>query len=110
MALRQQLSHQYTRGANTLVVYLLDPEIEQALARPEGADPSFPESFRRAAADELRSLPSTAQWPVILTSAEVRAPCARVLEGDFPELAIVSYQDLSPDMAIQPIARISLER
>ena len=32
----------------------------------------------------------------------------KLIEKDFPRLAVLSYQELSPDMNIQPIARISL--
>ena len=53
------------------------------------------------------SLTPTAQSPVILTSLGVRARLRRELEKEFPQLSVVSYQELNPDMNIQPIARIS---
>ena len=40
---------------------------------------------------------------------EIRRYFRKLVELEFPHLAVLSYQELSPDMNIQPIARISLE-
>ena len=54
-------------------------------------------------------MPPTAQDPVVLTTALIRYRLRKALRGAFPRLSVLSYQELSPDMNIQPIARISLE-
>jgi type III secretion protein V len=40
---------------------------------------------------------------------DVRRAMRKFIEKDFPRLVVLSYQELSPDMNIQPIARISLD-
>jgi type III secretion protein V len=57
--------------------------------------------------DEVGNLPPTAQNPVILTTQEVRLRLRKEVAHEFPHLNVLSYQELSPDMNIQPIARIS---
>ena len=55
-----------------------------------------------------RNLPPSAQQPVVLTTMEIRRYFRKLVELEFPHLAVLSYQELSPEMNIQPIARISL--
>jgi hypothetical protein len=104
--LRRYISHKYTRGRNTLVVYLMDARSEEVIRQPE-LDATAEGAIRAAVREEVGSLPPTAQTPVILTSMEVRRRLRRLVSAEFPNLAVVSYQELSPDMNIQPIARIS---
>jgi type III secretion protein V len=56
---------------------------------------------------EVGSLSTAAQNPVLLTSMDIRRTLQKLIEPDFPNLAVLSYQELSPEMNIQPIARIS---
>lgn len=105
--LKRQISHKYTRGASTLIVYLLDPEIEARLtpdARPEA---DLAEKILKAVRQELQSISRYAQIPAILTTIEVRAILRDLLKYEFPTLAVLAYQELSPNLNIQPIARIS---
>jgi type III secretory pathway component EscV/tetratricopeptide (TPR) repeat protein len=109
MSLRRYISHKYMRGGNTLVVYLMDPKIEARMSDSAKNPLSGKEKSRLidAVRDEIGSLPPTAQVPVILTTYLVRKPLWRLINEDFPNLAVLSYQELSPDMNIQPIARIT---
>ena len=108
-SLKRYISHKYTRGGNTLVVFLLSPEIEERI----GAGAAHPLSgeerthVKQAVTDELGKLSSTAKNPVLLTTTDARRPIRKLLEADFPNLAVVSYQELSPDLNIQALARIS---
>lgn len=105
--LKRQISHKYTRGQSTLIVYLLDPEVEKRFRRPGGLEARELAAFHRAVREEVSSLPPTSQSPVILTTMEVRPAVRRSLFPEFPRLAVLSYQELSPEMNIQAIARIS---
>lgn len=108
-SLRRYISHKYTRGASTLTVYLLDREIEKRIgnidAQPLTA--AEHEEFKKAVRQEVDSLPPTAKTPVVLTIMGIRKTVRNLIKADFPNLAVLSYTDLSPDMNIQPIARIS---
>ena len=117
-ALKRYISHKYTRGGNTLVVYLLDPQIEEtvrgAIQHTQSGsylalEPEITQEVLTAVRNEVGNLPPTAQNPVILTTMEIRRYFRKLVELEFPHLAVLSYQELSPDMNIQPIARIALD-
>ena len=117
-ALKRYISHKFTRGGNTLVVYLLDPQIEEtvraAIQHTQSGsylalEPEITQEMLTATRNEVGNLPPTAQNPVILTTMEIRRYFRKLVELEFPHLAVLSYQELSPDMNIQPIARISLD-
>lgn len=117
-ALKRYISHKFTRGGNTLVVYLLDPQIEETVRgsiqhTQSGSylalEPEITQEILTSVRNEVGNLPPTAQNPVILTTMEIRRYFRKLVELEFPHLAVLSYQELSPDMNIQPIARISLE-
>jgi type III secretion protein V len=87
-------------------VYLLDPKVEERLEQPLPLSRDDRSALLRALTEEIGSLPPTAQNPVILTTASVRLRLRREMGADFPRTAVLAYQELSPDMNIQPIARI----
>lgn len=107
---KRYISHKYTRGGNTLVVYLLDPQIETIVRKLNENELSNLEHSKilNAIHQEVEKLPPTTQNPIILTTIEVRKKFWRLIHNSFPRLAVLCYQELSPDMNIQPIARISL--
>lgn len=109
-SLKSYISHKYTRGGGTLVVYLLDREIERRISNI-GAQPLTDQenkNLKEAFGREVGSLPpGAALSPVLLTTMDIRRTVRKLIEKDFPNLAVLSYQELSPDTNIQPIARIS---
>lgn len=106
-AFRRYISHKYTRGQNTLLVYLLDAAIEERLKQAERLLPEEHAELLQVVRDEAGNLPPTATNPVILTTHDIRLRMRTEIRHEFPHLAVLSYQELSPDMNIQPIARIS---
>ena len=52
--------------------------------------------------------PPGGQPPVLLTAIDVRRFARKLIEGDFPELPVVSYQEIVPEVRIQPLGRIQL--
>jgi type III secretion protein V len=117
-ALKRYVSHKYARGTGTLVVYLLDPQIEDAvrssIKRTSAGthlalEPDIAQEIVQAVKNECGHLPPTAQRPVILTSMDIRRYVRKLLEYEFnPPFSVVSYQELSPELNIQPVARISI--
>jgi type III secretion protein V len=109
IVLRRYISHKYTRGQNTLVVLLLEPALEDLIHGWRLSPASDEEKNEVIGAVEDEVLTSTnPDTLVILTSVETRRPTRQLLRYAFPALPVVSYQELSPDINIQPIARIGL--
>ncbi len=117
-AMKRYVSHKYARGTNTLVVYLLDPQIEEAIrgsikrtsaGTHLALEPDIAQEIVQAVKNECGHLPPTAQRPVILTAMDIRRYVRKLLEYEFnPPFSVVSYQELSPELNIQPVARISI--
>ncbi|WP_224249382.1 type III secretion system export apparatus subunit SctV [Hyalangium gracile] len=116
-AMRRYISHKYARGTGTLVVYLLDPQIEEAIrgsikrtsaGTHLALEPEIAQEIVQAVKSECGHLPPSAQRPVILTAMDIRRYVRKLLEYEFnPPFSVLSYQELAPDLNIQPVARIS---
>ena len=115
MSLRRYLSHRYA-SERRLRAYLLDPAVEEAvresiqktdrgsyLAMEPGLSREIVEAVRRQLALEGDDLP-----PAVLTTMELRRYVRRLLEVDFPELPVLSFTELLPELQIQPVARVGL--
>ncbi len=117
--LKRYVTHKYAGNTNTLAVYLLDPQIEDmvknAIRTTEkgnylALDPEITQDLIESVGKEIAShpFPPGARPPVILTTAEVRRYFRKIIEIEFQQLSVVSYQELSENLRIQPIARIPL--
>ncbi|MBE7171222.1 MAG: FHIPEP family type III secretion protein [Williamsia sp.] len=112
--LKRSISQQYTKGQSSLMVYILDAAIEETI-NPKHSPSNRPDAawikkFVDAVWNEVDSLPSSAQQPVVLTNINVRPHVKSLLEKRMPDLAVLSYQDLSPELNIQPLAKITLDQ
>jgi flagellar biosynthesis component FlhA len=113
--MKSYIGHKLTRGTGNLTAFLLSPELESAVladvaarcgdaeAQPLTAEQM--DQLRGAIGVELR-LP--AGNLAILTFAGIRSTVRRLIEDQFPKLAVLAYEELPPDLKIQPVARISL--
>jgi type III secretion protein V len=116
-AMRRYISFRYAGIRETLFVHMLDPEIEDvirgAIRRTStgtylSLDPNIAHDILEAIRRELEPLPPTAQKPIIITDAEVRRFVRKMVELEFPELTVLSYQELAPELNIQPVGRITM--
>jgi type III secretion protein V len=116
--LKEYLSHKYTygRGQSTLNVYLLDPVLEKRilahLAHLSGKKNKKPlsleeiEKICQGVRTELSAISPRAVIPAILTMSSIRFFLREMLAAEFPNLPVLSYDELSPATNISPIARI----
>jgi type III secretion protein V len=116
-SMRRHISFRYAAGSDTLFVYLLDPEIEDvirgAIRRTStgsflSLDPTIAHDILDAIRQEIVEQPPTAQPPVIVTDMELRRFVRKMVELEFQNLAVLSYQELTPELNIQPIGRITM--
>jgi hypothetical protein len=116
--LRSYISQRFTWSEHTVAAYVLDPELEARLAtgiqRTHGI-PTHPlpdheaEAFRDAIWHELSNAGNVPAGQVVVTSDGVRASVRRLLEPELPELPVLSYAELRPDVTVQPLAQIRVE-
>jgi type III secretion protein V len=116
-ALKRQLTFQYAHGARRLHAYLVAPEIEEAV---QGAitrtqtgsylalEPELSREILTAVRQTLAERGAAASPAVVLTHMEVRRYLKRLVEIEHPDVAVLSFQELSPDVNVQPMGRIAL--
>lgn len=104
--LKPYISHKYTRGLSSLPVYLLAPELESEIRRAEPFNADTHRRLLNSVRKEIMNLPDPANPPVILTTIEVRKRVRELIEKEFPQLAVLSYQELKADLNIQSVGRI----
>jgi FHIPEP family protein len=105
--LRRQITDKRARSTGTVVVYLLDDTIEQTLRTAAGTQAPEIEQVVGALRAELEFLPPMAQSPHVLAWDDVCTPLRAALAAPFPRLYVLGYADLSPEVNIQPVARLS---
>jgi type III secretion protein V len=112
--LRRAITYRYAGDGGTLAAYLLDPMIEDAVreAVQKTATGSYlalePQLAQDIVAAVGRAVGPSAAGAVLLTNAEIRRYVRRLIEAEHPELAVLSFQELSPEAQIRPIGRISV--
>jgi type III secretion protein V len=116
-SLKRYISYKYSLGQSVLSVYLLDPEIEDmvrgAIKQTSAGsylalDPDSVQLILHSMRNTIQPTPSGGQPPVLLTAIDVRRFVRKLIEGEFPELAVVSYQEIVPEIRIQPLGRVQL--
>ncbi len=116
-SLKRYISYKYSRGQSVLSVYLLDPEIEDmirgAIKQTSAGsylalDPDSVQLILHAMRKIVVPTPPGGQPPVLLTAIDVRRFAKKLIEGDFPDLSVVSYQEIVPEIRIQPLGRVQL--
>jgi type III secretion protein V len=116
-SLKRYISYKYSLGQTVLSVYLLDPEIEDmvrgAIKQTSAGsylalDPDSVQLILHAMRGVIAPTPPGGQPPVLLTAIDVRRFVRKLIEGEFPDLPTVSYQEIVPEIRIQPLGRIQL--
>jgi type III secretion protein V len=116
-SLRRFISYKYSQGQSVLSVYLLDPEIEDmvrgAIKQTSAGsylalDPDSVQMILHAMRNTIAPPPPSAQPPVLLTAIDVRRFVRKLIEGEFPEMSVISYQEIVPEIRIQPLGRVQL--
>ncbi len=116
-SLKRYISYKYSLGQSFISVYLLDPEIEDmirgAIKQTSAGsylalDPDSVQLILNAMRNIIVPAPPGGQPPVMLTAIDVRRFTRKLIEGEFPNLPVVSYQEIVPEVRIQPLGRIQL--
>jgi len=116
-SLKRYISYKYSLGQTVLSVYLLDPEIEDmvrgAIKQTSAGsylalDPDSVQMILHSMRSTIVPTPPGGQPPVLLTAIDVRRFVRKLIEGEFPDLPVVSYQEIVPEIRIQPLGRIQL--
>lgn len=116
-SLRRQIVYTFTNGTAILPVYLFAPETERLLQTnlrqsPTGIFFALAPEIMQQWTNTLRQLEeqqaNTPTRPVILTSVDLRRHVRRHLESTFTSLPVLSIQELTPTISLNPVGEIRL--
>lgn len=116
-SLKRYISYKYSQGQSTLSVYLLDPEIEEmvrgAIKQTSAGsylalDPDSVNLILKGMRNTITPIPPGGQPPVLLTAIDVRRFVRKLIETEYPDISVVSYQEILPEIRIQPLGRIQI--
>lgn len=113
--LKRQISYKYCAGQNLLPAIILEPSVEEVIRKSirqtsSGAflalDPQTTKLFLK---DVARAFGQKRNKNVVLiASIDIRRYVRRLIESEFYALAVLDYQELTPEISVQPIDRIRL--
>ncbi len=116
-SLKRYISYKYSSGQNMLPAFILHADAEEVIRngiRQTSAgsylalDPLVTQQFVRTVKQAVGDLTKGRQRPVIVTAMDIRRYVRKLIEGDLYELPVLSYQDLTPEITIQPLEQIKL--
>ncbi|MCL1936545.1 MAG: flagellar biosynthesis protein FlhA [Defluviitaleaceae bacterium] len=115
-SLRRSISSRYfDNEVNTVIT--LNPELEQTIMSniqqtEQGnyiaLDPATTQKIFESLNREVTKLNSMGITPIILTSPIVRVYFKRLIEQNVPDLVVLSYNELEPNVDIQSVGMVSI--
>ena len=114
-ALKRQISYKYCAGQNLLPAILIDPSTEEIIRKairqtstgaflaldPQSSKEFLKEVDRAVGMRKGRKI-------VIIASIDIRRYVRRLIESNFYEIPVLDYQELTPEISVQPIDRIKI--
>jgi type III secretion protein V len=116
-SLKRYISYKYSQGQTTLSVYILDQEIEdmiRAAIKQTSAgsylalDPDSVQLILHAMRTTISPTPPGGQQPVLVTNMDVRRFTRKLIEREYPELPVLSFQEIVEEIRMQPLGRVQL--
>ena len=109
-SLSRQISYKYCAGQNILPAVLLEPNVEEVIRKSirQTSAGSFlaldPQSSKSILADAKRALGNRkGKNVVIIASIDIRRYVRRLIESEFFDVAVLDYQELTPEISVQPV-------
>ncbi|OGC05887.1 hypothetical protein A3H38_06800 [candidate division WOR-1 bacterium RIFCSPLOWO2_02_FULL_46_20] len=118
-SLARQICEKYTNKDSVITVVTIDPALEEtmigAIHQSEygsflALDPNVGEKVLVQISGHLRNFKRMKLGPVILCSPRLRPHFKRFIERSFPDVAVLSYNEIVPQVKVQSIGMISIEQ
>lgn len=116
-SLARQICEQYSDKNNAITVVTIDPSLEEtmvgAIHQSEygsflALDPSMGEKVLVQTSNHLRNFKKMALAAVVLCSPRLRPHFKRFIERSYPDIAVLSYNEVVPQIKVQSIGMISV--
>ncbi|GMB08443.1 flagellar biosynthesis protein FlhA [Thermolongibacillus altinsuensis] len=117
-ALARQITNQYVVNGETLKVITLSGKVEKAIA--EGVqqtehgnylalDPTISQAIIEAIASQIEQFSFQDQAPILLCSPAVRMYVRQLTERYFPNVPVLSYNELETNVEVQSVGVVDIE-
>ena len=115
-SLKRAISTKYFPYHETTSVLTLDPKIEQEIMgsvkqTETGAflnlDPARSKAILNAVGEEIKKLENMGKTPIIMTSPIVRMYFKRLTEDYYPDLVVVSYNEVESNVELQSVGMVT---
>ncbi|MDD0976399.1 type III secretion system export apparatus subunit SctV [Pseudomonas fontis] len=116
-SLKRYICYKYSSGNNILPAYLLDQTLEEQIRsgiRQTSAgsylalEPEVTEAFLDGIRQTVGDLANMQVRPVLVVSMDIRRYVRKLIESDYYALPVLSYQELTTHINIQPLGRVTL--
>ena len=116
-ALSRNICKQNLADTGELYVITLAPDVENTIAKgasPDGQSVTLDPAFTRALFDKMnieleKAITATGNQPVILCSSPIRLLFRKLVERTYPQIAIMSYNEISPNVKVKSVGVVKLE-
>ena len=103
-------------SSSCLYVITLSPDVENTIAKgasPDGTSVTLAPSFTRSLFDKMnveleKAITATGNQPVILCSSPIRLLFRKLVERTYPQIAIMSYNEISPNVKVKSVGIIRM--
>ncbi|MBU8877848.1 flagellar biosynthesis protein FlhA [Bacillus sp. FJAT-29790] len=117
-ALARQITNQFSQGDDSLKVVTLSGKVEKLIA--EGIqqtehgnflsiDPTASQGILEAIASQVEQLSLIEQTPIVLCSPAVRMYVRQLTERYFPQIPILSYNELEANVEVQSVGVVNID-
>ena len=115
--LKRYISHKYSSVQNIISAYILDQDLEEQVRsaiRQTSAgnylalDTEVSHRIVIKVKQTVGDMSLKTHRPVLLTAFDIRRYVRKIIENELYDLVVLSYQDLTPEVTVQPLDRIAL--
>lgn len=117
-ALARQITNQYSQSNDSLKVVTLSGQVEKVIAdgvqQTEhgnylAVDPTISQRILESIATQVEQLSLLEQTPIVLCSPAVRMYVRQLTERYFPQIPILSYNELEANVEVQSVGVVNIE-
>ena len=116
-SLARNICKQNLADTGELYVITLSPDVENTIAKgasPDGTSVTLDPNFTRMLFDKMnleleKAITATGNQPVILCSSPIRLLFRKLVERTYPQIAIMSYNEISPNIKVKSVGIIKID-
>jgi len=118
MALKRQITEINKDKEGKISVFTIDPVVEQQLSESVQStkqglmlvlDPALSETLLEKVGQQVTAFSALGHTPLCICSPNIRLALKRLLEAAYPNLVVVSYNEIMPDVELVSMGMVRLQ-